>query len=160
MVLPPSVAGGPRQAVLDVALVLRGQLAVPSIVVLQASQGHPVTLLLVARWAEQGEVVVGITPAVGFWPYVVYFQYSGTEVVIPPQPWQNDPRQTPPFPLLSQSCHRVHVLVPAAAEADQDDRVLRQRRSELADVVDGVGRLQCRDDALGEGEQVEALQGL
>ena len=74
MVLPPSPAGGPRPAVLDVTFVLRGQVAVPSIVVLQASQGHPVALLLVARRAEQGEVVVGVTPAVGLWPYVVYFQ--------------------------------------------------------------------------------------
>jgi hypothetical protein len=53
--------------------------------------------------------------------------------------------------------HGVHVLVPSAAEAHEDNAVLRQRRGKLADVVDGVGRLKRGDDPLCAGEQVESL---
>ena len=56
--------------------------------------------------------------------------------------------------------HYADVLVAAAAEADQDDAVGRQRGGEFGCAVDGVGRLEGGDDALGAAEQVKALEGL
>ena len=65
----------------DVPFVLRGQVAVLSIVVLQAGQGHPVTLFLVAWRAEQGEVVVGVAAALRPGPYVVDLRHPGVKVL-------------------------------------------------------------------------------
>jgi 3-oxoacyl-ACP reductase-like protein len=49
--------------------------------------------------------------------------------------------------------HRDHVLVAAAAAVDEDVLVRAHRLGELHGVVDGVRRLQRRDDALEAGEK-------
>src|SRR5438067_1542894 len=53
---------------------------------------------------------------------------------------------------------RVHVLVAAARQVDQDDLVFRQRRRQLDGVGDRVRGLERRDDALDAAAVVESGQ--
>lgn len=54
----------------------------------------------------------------------------------------------------------VHVFVAAAREIHDDDGIGRECRSELHCVCDRVRRFECRDDALGAGEQLERVERL
>ena len=55
---------------------------------------------------------------------------------------------------------RVHVFVAAPGQADDDGLVFGQRRREFADMGEGVGRFQGRDDAFGAGDPLEGVQRL
>mmetsp|Transcript_19494 Transcript_19494/g.49213 ORF Transcript_19494/g.49213 Transcript_19494/m.49213 type:complete len:530 (+) Transcript_19494:73-1662(+) len=56
--------------------------------------------------------------------------------------------------------HALHVLVAAAGEVDHNVCVLIHRLGVLARLEDRVGRLECWDDALALGQQLEPLQSL
>ena len=80
---PLSSPGRLRPAsVADILLPLGQQVPVSPVRPLEARQGHAVPLLLVARRAQQGQVVVGVTPAVVLGADVVHFQHPGIEAVV------------------------------------------------------------------------------
>src|SRR5438445_35215 len=54
----------------------------------------------------------------------------------------------------------LKVLVAASGQADERDRVAAERRGDLAEVGDGVRRLERRDDPLGPREEHEARERL
>src|SRR5207249_4156730 len=54
---------------------------------------------------------------------------------------------------------RVHVLVAAPGQVDDDQPVLAQLLADLQGPGERVGALDRRDDALGAGEQAQGLHG-